>query len=61
MPKRLLFAVVALLSCIMTSSCETVKGAGAGFCRDVKNTKDNIVDAGKALKNADQKMQETLW
>ncbi len=61
MPKRILFSALAILSCIITSSCETVKGAGTGFCRDVKNTKDNIVDAGKALKHADEKMQETLW
>jgi len=61
MPKSLIFAVLVLLSCVALSSCETVKGAGAGFCRDVKNTKDNIADAGKALKHADEKMQETLW
>ena len=61
MPKRLLFLAVALLSCIALSSCETLKGAGAGFCQDVKNTKNNIVNAGKAIKHADQKMQEDLW
>ena len=65
MLKRVCLIVLILSFCFGLCSCETIKGTGKGFftglSKDVKNTCNNVVEAGKALKRADEKFQENFW
>lgn len=65
MLKQIILFVFVLGFCITLCSCETVKGTAKGFftgvSKDIGNTFDNIVDAGRAIKRADEKFQEKFW
>ncbi len=57
MLKRICFVILLAGFCASLVSCETTKGVA----KDVENTADNVVDGYKALKRADERMQEVLW
>jgi predicted small secreted protein len=61
MIKRIMGIIIFLSFCLVLSSCETIRGAGEGFGKDVSNTCNNAVKIGKNLKKADERMQEKLW
>ena len=59
--KSAFFIFLFFISLLGLQGCETVKGAGQGFKKDVQNALYQLTDQDSELKKADAWVQENLW
>ena len=58
---RCFLLTILFISSGIFSSCETVKGAGTGFKKDVESYKVAACELGQHIKSTDEWIQKNMW